>query len=416
MPAQNQVIQIYDVVTATADFNLGLRLYLGHYYVDPAAANGNAAEISEFMAIDLDAHPMFAGMTADQINAAVPMWFDGTKSAFSSVRSVGKNLFDGVFESGSLGTTGVDGVEVTRIRTKNFQKVKPATQYTLSNNSGSVIARLCEYDINKNFVQLISGTTFITSLAAAYIRWAYVSNTDLATKAQLEPGSTATSYAPYLETSYAPATELRSLPNLVKDTLTGDGVLTRRVHEQAITLSGYTKIVTNDAGRDVWRLFPLPLDFPAFNWISTNLGNLLRSSLMGVIPQKVAWSGASTTGWAIYSTGLDLIVPTGVALATHFGELTLAYQLATPTVTQHPDSTTHTVNITNTTLNKTTTFTDLKRNEVVYFNAQNEDIISTLIPRYGNYNNVSLKLDVGENDITISNNAIVRLKYRYKYL
>jgi len=74
------------------------------------------------------------------------------------------------------------------------------------------------------------------------------------------------------------------------------------------------------------------------------------------------------------------------------------------------------VSIANTTTGKTTTFTGLANEEVVYLNCINETIISDVTPRYGAYNNIPLSLNIGLNNITLTGNATLVIKYQLKFL
>ncbi len=66
-------------------------------YADAATANGKALEIQEVLTIDLDQHPELQSLTASQINARIPHWFDGAKSTNSiRVKSINANKIDGL--------------------------------------------------------------------------------------------------------------------------------------------------------------------------------------------------------------------------------------------------------------------------------------------------------------------------------
>lgn len=116
---------------------------------------------------------------------------------------IGKNLFDGEFELGTLATdTGATFPENTRIRTKNYQSVLPNTEYTISGEASATRWALF-YDKDKNYLGYIqiSGLTTkgtITTIDNAYyLKWYLVNYTNLETKEQLEKGSVATRYSPY---------------------------------------------------------------------------------------------------------------------------------------------------------------------------------------------------------------------------
>ncbi len=83
-----------------------------------------------------------------------------------------------------------------------FIKVEPNTSYTISSGS-STIYRIAEYDTNKSFIQRVfndddrTSWTFTTSSTTQYIKMAGVLTTEI-DNLQLEIGSTATDYVPYL--------------------------------------------------------------------------------------------------------------------------------------------------------------------------------------------------------------------------
>jgi hypothetical protein len=111
-----------------------------------------------------------------------------------------KNLFDGQFEQGSIGSADGSNVATTdRIRVKNYISVLPNTQYTISNNKGYVNPSIYYYDINKNFISYAVGNNVYTTPSNCYfVRFIYVSTgSDITTQAQIEQGSTATPYEPY---------------------------------------------------------------------------------------------------------------------------------------------------------------------------------------------------------------------------
>ena len=87
--------------------------------------------------------------------------------------------------------------------TDEYQPVEPSTEYTLWNNKTSNTTYLCEYDENKNFIQrLVALKTFTTTATTKYLRWSLSLGTGAGTtpptQTQLELGSTATSYEPYV--------------------------------------------------------------------------------------------------------------------------------------------------------------------------------------------------------------------------
>lgn len=148
------------------------------------------------------------------------------------VRSVGKNVFDGVLIKGqSLGADGLLTSSAIRVSSLNYTNVQGSTAYRLTNFdtlSGTKVFIVVQYD--KNNVVLdrnISVTTSFTTLPnARKIRFTFydgglVQDYSNATQFQLELGSTATSYVPYANTDlYLQANKVGyKLPNGVADTI-----------------------------------------------------------------------------------------------------------------------------------------------------------------------------------------------------
>lgn len=137
------------------------------------------------------------------------------------VKTVGKNLFDGLLELGSFNSSGVSSTNENCVRTVNFTEVKPNATYTISNDL-NYQAVVMFYDENKNFIQQVSTNSFTISSNVKYIKWrssaGNVEN-NLNVKYMLEEGSEATQYEPYKSnTTVIELNEpLRSLPNGTKD-------------------------------------------------------------------------------------------------------------------------------------------------------------------------------------------------------
>ncbi|MFA5720004.1 MAG: hypothetical protein WC939_02960, partial [Acholeplasmataceae bacterium] len=124
------------------------------------------------------------------------------------VTSVGKNLFDGELEVGTIGfSTGNNETNITRSRTKNFIKVLPSTAYTLKSPLVTNDMNIYEYDINKvfisatNFSSAYTGKTQTMSSNTHYIRFQNASTNDTTVLYQLEQGTVATTYEPYRSSS-----------------------------------------------------------------------------------------------------------------------------------------------------------------------------------------------------------------------
>ena len=126
------------------------------------------------------------------------------KPGMLDLANLGKNLFDGKIELGSIGnTTGLNSNANSCIRSKNYIEVEPNTTYTISNDK-NYSQYIYEYDSDMNFIDYIQNNsasyTFTTQASTAYIKFRTISSkneNDLSVKFQLESGSMATSFEPY---------------------------------------------------------------------------------------------------------------------------------------------------------------------------------------------------------------------------
>lgn len=112
----------------------------------------------------------------------------------------GKNLFDGIMESGGINnTTGDNQANESLVRSKNYVSVKPNTTYIISNNGAGVAMNVLEYASDKSFISfagvITAGSSFTTSSTTHYIRF-YRSNSN-ADKIQAEVGNTITNWGAF---------------------------------------------------------------------------------------------------------------------------------------------------------------------------------------------------------------------------
>ena len=115
--------------------------------------------------------------------------------------NLGKNLFDGVFEQGTInGSTGANASDTSRIRSKNYITVDENTSYTISSPDYSGDWLWYEYKSDKsyNLTSSKSGETITTQANTRYARIC-PDSTSVATtiKAQVEAGGVASSYSDY---------------------------------------------------------------------------------------------------------------------------------------------------------------------------------------------------------------------------
>ena len=123
---------------------------------------------------------------------------------FTIFEAVGKNLFDGLLEYGSLSMQGNPTTTDYAIRSVNYIQVNPNTTYTISCDLNYEV-RICEYANDLTFIKQKEGNTpvtFTTTANTKYIRFATMvasEQYDIKSKWQVELGSVATSYIPYGE-------------------------------------------------------------------------------------------------------------------------------------------------------------------------------------------------------------------------
>lgn len=317
---------------------------------DNSLSDWTEIQAKEIFAIDLTAtFGVGNEPTKEECDKIFANYFDGTKSTNSvRVKSVGKNLFDGELEPGSIvNTTGVEAASPIIIRSKNFIKATPNTQYSSSSPDVDVCVHL--YDINKNWTRYVSTTTpFTTNANEYFIKFRTSSGqNDLQSKVQIEPGTTATEYEPYKESSayINGAGELRSLPNGTKDEINlTTGVKTQRVSDEYILNGSESWLnrmsnVTDDGVHAIFSFAPSLINFDQTSPSFSN--NVLPNT--GVVSSLVA-AYSRGEGVCLLSAGTTLYITiTKNKLATQdslglkswlqANPITLTYQLATPIVT-----------------------------------------------------------------------------------
>jgi hypothetical protein len=195
-------------------------------------------------------------------------YFDGIANVEKpSVTAVGKNLFDSsnrVDGQRFDQTTGNFVASATNFYTPNYISIKPNTTYNYS-FSASIDLRIIYYDANKTFISGLLISTIGTSDArttpsnAYYVRLSTgISKIDTL---QLEQGSTATTYEPYKSSTLTIDTELRSLPNGVRDRVyeqNGELWLEKRVEEYVLVADDIVSLFTSTTNVDVVGVFKKP--------------------------------------------------------------------------------------------------------------------------------------------------------------
>ena len=130
------------------------------------------------------------------------------------IRNSGKNLFDEELEQGTVSTSGINENSTARIRTKNYIKVEPLTQYIISysnKSSQTPQVSISFYDKNDYTTARLSylswntsnPLTFTTPANTKYIRFLFsftndsTINTSNIANVMLNKGTTSLDYEPY---------------------------------------------------------------------------------------------------------------------------------------------------------------------------------------------------------------------------
>lgn len=291
------------------------------------------------------------GETETDVNKLIQKYkyVNNTKSTISASRlkSVGKNLFDGKLEQGSINiTTGIIVVDNDRVRTKDFIRIDSIPDGIMSGKL-SLIEYWLFYDINKKLISTTSlSNSFIRPTNAVYVKFRTggsatpqkVENWNSA-NIQLEEGTVATPYEPYKEsTQYLTNVgELRSLPNGTRDEVRmSEGKMIKRISDDYILKSSDILEIRTELSNIDYAAIKLNSDISSLpigdvvyipsmsrGWISTNtMDNVENIGKWGAI------STASRMMGVALSKGTTL-----VQARQQFSGLTLIYRLANDVVT-----------------------------------------------------------------------------------
>jgi len=377
-PVQNQWYVLSGVVT-TRDIAPD-SLYIASMYSSAETANGKVMEVQEVMAIDMTAEGL-EDLTADQMNAKFPHYFEGTKSTNSvRIKSVGKNLFDAnkfsktIYEAittadiicPTISTHYIEKLDVNRFEIGNNGGadwrgasivcfgLKPSTNYTISFNvdsftvSGSMIVfRVSETNTattlgtfstigEKNYTaqsqpngKLViriqsNNSTAKAILSNIMIRDSYIAD------------ATFDNYK--LSQSYINigGEPLRSLPNGVKDEVrVTEGQKIQRIKEYILQASDITTMTISNLNVD-YALVVKPTDSYTYNKYS-NVGFALDG--YSVLTKADATANIGTINGDGNLTLFFVGFAKGTTLTqaqTALAGKALIYQLAEPIVTKLP--------------------------------------------------------------------------------
>jgi hypothetical protein len=276
-------------------------------------------------------------MSDAQIKAQMDLWVqDGTlpNSIMSvdmdkRVTSVGKNLFDGLWELGTIiPSTGIESSSSVKIRT-SFIKVKPSTTYVMSSTDSTNDDYKYYYDINKVFISSSFGakSSFTTPSNCYYVRFIQDVGT---TNIQLEANTVATTYEPYRSSSmYLDSGEVGySLPNSTKDTIefrNGQAYHVQMVKKYTLQASDFSTLTK--LGVDIVRIYK-QTNHSIYNNSTRNITNSNTLYISGFV-NKADYTGNSGE----LDFGITFPLDTYASLAEAQADLVgtdIYYQLSTP--------------------------------------------------------------------------------------
>lgn len=346
-PTQNQWYRVSLIGTITTNVNT-LNLIIQQTYTDAATANGKVMEVQQVFTINLTA--MFGAgneptvATCDKIFAD---YFNATQSAVTGrVKSVGKNLFDGVWVQGYYYVPTGSLVGAADFCYSPTYLSVVAGSYTMG-SGGVRLANWTDmifYDSNKQYISGFHQSENSTFTAPANARYArisgYVINNLNIITFQLELGSVATVYEPYKSTErYCLPLPLYRVPNGVRDTIEG-GKHYQRMQKYTLVAGDMTGLSTYE-GVDYVSV-ATSIFAGSVDWS----GNVVTGKLIvGSLAERANVPGQYSSGNFFVATATSLLIafPIGTYANLAAAQAALAgtviyYQLATPIVTDNVTS------------------------------------------------------------------------------
>ena len=253
------------------------------------------------------------------------------------VQTCGKNLFDGIVEPGTIdSSTGENIYQANRYRSKNYIKVKPNTEYVFSYNGAAQIASWVGYTANKTFVpqSWITENHIQTGENTEYVRFFYDDSVNKQAGLQLELGSTATAYEPYVSTSAAITTgvPLYAVGDVKDELDEKKGVVVKRTKGGKVSdtsLWEWAKSDLSNQGRTVFVAIVSDAKYPE----SMEIPMSLLATTFTVVAQSDSWLPTSMSCRSNYSQ-IVLIVPPTISNVTEllalYGDEEIYYCLAEP--------------------------------------------------------------------------------------
>jgi hypothetical protein len=329
-PIQNQWYELYGKLTKVTN-NTDIRIY--QQYADATTANGKVIEVdgnAGVFAINMTALGIASYTEAQMLDLVRSGYFDGIANVEKpSVTAVGKNLFDiNNNNTNQVNAQIIDRTENSitlqgafftgfNLKLKGSQTyILSATITTISGTPSSAWTVLYEDDTIGPFVGInlpITATKNIKSVLI-YAGGGTVATIKL-TNPQLELGSTATTYEPYKSSTLTIDTELRSLPNGVRDRVyeqNGEVWLEKRVSDNlGSTIKAQSSWVVDTSITNTIRFYKLNVSafLSKTSSLTSNLNNIL--SLGGKVFRVV---GVGDTGGTIDEEVVGLSIDGTIAI------------------------------------------------------------------------------------------------------
>jgi hypothetical protein len=178
------------------------------------------------------------------------------------VLSYGKNLFDGEFESGTYSTS--DGTKIVspdEIRSKNVIKLNSKVSYSIkAYNYGGNIG-IYKYDKSMKYIErqvINNNSSFTVDSNTDFITIRLTNTADLSTALQIEEGTQATPYEPYVEdklTILSPV-QLEKVGDVADRIIEKDGVWGVEKNIETLILNGSeSSWITQNSISPAWKRF-----------------------------------------------------------------------------------------------------------------------------------------------------------------
>ena len=343
-PIQNQWYNMSDIKNGFSI--VGNKLYVVHRYANSATALNKVMEVKDVICIDMGSdtsNPLY-NKTVAEMDALTPYYFDGFSDVKTGVvRTVGKNLFNGIFLKGaySSGTGIYIPGAASYICSRDKIRVKPSTSYSVSNNLGITSGDILQYTEDGSFIERCNLVGGVLSVNCAFIKInLYKASPDIfpidITWSQVEQNSVATTYEPYTQTiKYLPYASLKSLNNGIRDYIDSSKYVKNISDVYSLQASDITAI-TNGTN-----LQYVTIPLTKFSGIkaqvassvdgSTNVNGFYERATIDGIGQALSYVTDATNMYLQFALGTYANL---TAAQTALIGTKIIYQLATPIITE----------------------------------------------------------------------------------